>query len=533
MSNDQSILPTRMPHRQPWEKRYGFTDQEKRILAKSFPWHRAIHRSEQPHLTSPGFLCGRCPPSSANTLTTNSSPLAQNEPLSLADSPLRRYGIGKRSFAFDFRTLTFYEIDRLTSEVLELARHCRREEILNVLGSRYSRETILEAWTEIMQIIKSVPHPENSQPMNTERTKSKVETIYLPTSISSKDLLSAVVTLLSEQPGEDSIHLYIDGYFSPPKLALLQHILDLVQMMEERKKIHPLLRIKARDISSSLTKLLKEESIELLLVFHWPVDFQIETQINDKDLALPSPTLQNLRELLNSYLGRVTAQVEGQPANLCNIALTLLDWGFKGVDFPFLLNPVVKEISDLEKIEGQLTDLAAIYRDRLVVKDYFDFPFFSDPLRRLCQRVRKLRWCEASNGYLAIGADGNLYPCQRFIGLSKFRLGNVLQLTEGNIALLHLESLETFEESCPLCQWKYLCGGRSFCENIEPELRGSLPLRCALRKHLFELAIEVYLSVYVADRRILQSFCKTGPGFLTNLRDGWRLAGTNFLFYWG
>ena len=48
-----------------------------------------------------------------------------------------------------------------------------------------------------------------------------------------------------------------------------------------------------------------------------------------------------------------------------------------------------------------------------------------DILRSLTTKTRKVNYCSAGREYVAITADGDVYPCHGFVGMDEFKMGNV------------------------------------------------------------------------------------------------------------
>lgn len=70
-----------------------------------------------------------------------------------------------------------------------------------------------------------------------------------------------------------------------------------------------------------------------------------------------------------------------------------------------------------------------------------------------------IRDCSAANNTIAVGTDGNIYPCHRFMGMEKSIIGNLN--TGINIELQHqyYEATVYRKKECKDCWARYLCGG--------------------------------------------------------------------------
>lgn len=108
----------------------------------------------------------------------------------------------------------------------------------------------------------------------------------------------------------------------------------------------------------------------------------------------------------------------------------------------------------------------------------FEYPFYV--LYYFVSRSHALYHCNAGANLLAVTADGDVYPCHRFVGNEQFRMGNVADpgLTRSEryraIRGRFVEATVDRREGCRDCWARYLCGGscakHSFSEHgsIEP-----------------------------------------------------------------
>ena len=108
----------------------------------------------------------------------------------------------------------------------------------------------------------------------------------------------------------------------------------------------------------------------------------------------------------------------------------------------------------------------------------FEYPFYI--LYYFVSRGHALYHCNAGTNLLAVTAEGDVYPCHRFVGTKEFHMGNVadpaLKDSERYQAIRSQFVNATVDnrEGCRDCWARYLCGGactkHSFAEHgsIEP-----------------------------------------------------------------
>jgi len=102
--------------------------------------------------------------------------------------------------------------------------------------------------------------------------------------------------------------------------------------------------------------------------------------------------------------------------------------------------------------------------------------------------------CGAARQIIAIGAHGDIYPCQNFMEAKEFKLGNIFNERWHNELILSnvREKFRTLsvdkKDTCRECSYRYLCGGG--CPAISWKLYGNLnayiPFMCKYLKYIAE-----------------------------------------------
>lgn len=93
----------------------------------------------------------------------------------------------------------------------------------------------------------------------------------------------------------------------------------------------------------------------------------------------------------------------------------------------------------------------------------FEYPFYI--LFHFITRSHALYHCNAGVNLMAVTAEGDVYPCHRFVGQDEFKMGNVadpeLRQSRRYRALRQtfVDSTVDHREGCRRCWARYLCGG--------------------------------------------------------------------------
>jgi len=133
-------------------------------------------------------------------------------------------------------------------------------------------------------------------------------------------------------------------------------------------------------------------------------------------------------------------------------------------------------------------EVRALSRLRNVETHFRSFLGGNDLLRALTKR-RRYFFCGRAMTMVAIAANGDIYPCHRFVGAQAFRMGNVHTGEFCRDEFLRSPLVENPE--CASCWARYLCGGN--CQHDNAAATGD-PLRpdprsCADRRARIECAI--------------------------------------------
>ncbi|MBD5559916.1 MAG: thioether cross-link-forming SCIFF peptide maturase [Clostridia bacterium] len=147
-----------------------------------------------------------------------------------------------------------------------------------------------------------------------------------------------------------------------------------------------------------------------------------------------------------------------------NDVLAIVDLGFDQVS----VEPVVLSGGDLSIrldhvpiLKHEYDVLAREILKREKQGDAFNFFHFMIDLDSGPCINKRLRGCGAGSEYLAVTADGSLYPCHQFAGNEKFRMGSVFGPEEPDAQIRSaFESTHVFsKKGCSSCWAKYYCSG--------------------------------------------------------------------------
>ena len=176
------------------------------------------------------------------------------------------------------------------------------------------------------------------------------------------------------------------------------------------------------------------------------------------------------------------------------------------------MEPVVLKDSPYALTEDKLPKIFAEY-DRLTEyymqeedagRGFFFFHFNMDLSGGPCV-AKRLAGCGAGHEYLAVAANGDLYPCHQFVGRQQYRLGSVFTGIDQEQEHMPSEFRNAHVLNKPLCQncWaKYFCSGgcHANADLFNGDLLKPYEVGCQIQRKRLECAI--YVQAMLQGRKV-------------------------------
>ncbi len=176
----------------------------------------------------------------------------------------------------------------------------------------------------------------------------------------------------------------------------------------------------------------------------------------------------------------------------------LADLGFKQTSVEPVVAPEDAEYAlsekDLPELFEQYDKLAAEYLKRWKNGNWFNFFHFMIDLDQGPCAVKRLSGCGAGHEYLAVAADGDLYPCHQFVGNKDFLMGNVYDGKINTDIRSYFEKSNIYtKDKCRNCFAKFYCSGgcSANAHNFNGDINKPYELACELEKKRVECAIAI------------------------------------------
>lgn len=125
---------------------------------------------------------------------------------------------------------------------------------------------------------------------------------------------------------------------------------------------------------------------------------------------------------------------------------------------------------------------------------YFNFFHFMVDLDAGPCAIKRIHGCGCGNEYVAVAANGDIYPCHQFVGIEKMRMGNVNDGSFDTGIKDNFAQADIFAKpECMNCWAKFFCSGGCNANNYLycGDIRKPLKLSCEMEKKRVECAIAV------------------------------------------
>lgn len=303
---------------------------------------------------------------------------------------------------------------------------------------------------------------------------------------------------------------------------------DLIRACAEKRSLEGGRRIRCI-VGSTNGMLLSDEVHDRLSaadpVRDWPViSLDGPARIHDAMRPLPdgSGSYARIEPRVKRWLARdnasASATLTGFYPYVTDIFRHLFELGFRSIpikpvrvspDTPFAVNApnlgrVKEEYSRFARflLEQDTADLLC-YLPALSERD-----FLGRFLMRLARGGRILYRCPAGKTDVSVGPGGAIYPCDSFVGIDQFRLGDVHTGIDENRRQEFLALRVDEKRTCRSCWARHLCGGGCYYSAwlATGRIDAPDPSTCALVRHLIAIGMSLLSELRARDPEVLNAY---------------------------
>jgi uncharacterized protein len=445
-----------------------------------------------------------------------------------------------QSYLFCAGSLYLYRIDPLTADVLKMAGHATSAETIAELGGRYGACEVEDTIREIEALVGAGILTERGAPLSnaadpglraaqvdlsdlwlivTNRCNlrcsycfSRSEYMHAGGGMPQATASAGIDFLLQHSGQHRNLTLIFFGGEPLLDMPLMQHAVAYAHQAEARagKRIRFTITTNGVCLTESVRRFLIDERFSVMISMDGDKKMQ--------DASRPFPDGRGSFDTVASNTKAFLA--EALPADLSVTVRTTLnrthlghivelyrfleeEMGFEAISTPIIHHPAPDgfgfTLDDVPKFESELLALSDRFVERCrTAQKLPEWPTIGTFLPMLERRSRPVRGCSAGRRAICVDPVGDIYPCERFITLPEYRLGNVHR--DGfDMDLVHrLSRLDSvgFYDRCKSCEALNYCKGTCTAERVRyHDATGPDEVICAIYRALLRVILHTYVRI--------------------------------------
>lgn len=421
-----------------------------------------------------------------------------------------------------------HAIDETAYDVLSLWNDHTPEEIVQTLSDRYSREELEEVVAELRQLeeLGALNAPDDYRDIELQEPgvvkamclhaahdcNLRCKYCFAATGdfcMGERKLLpyevgKAALDWLVEKSGK-RVNLEVDFFGGEPLMnfPVIKRLVEYGRSIEKEKNKHFKFTTTTNCVAMTdeIMDFLNKEMDNVVISMDGrpEVHDRMRPTVNGKgSYELIAEKAKRFAEKRGQKQYYVRGTFTGYNKDFGNDVLFLADQGFEQISVePVVTDPgceyALKE-EDLPQIMAEYDRLAQIYLDRRANGKWFNFfHFMIDLAGGPCLRKR-LTGCGAGNEYVAVTADGDIYPCHQFVGREGMRMGSVLDGTFDTAMQARFQhNIVLTKEKCSQCWARFYCSGgcQANAHAFNGDISKPYEMECKLEQKRLECAMAI------------------------------------------
>jgi len=446
----------------------------------------------------------------------------------LDQTQIHLFSVKGRHFAFDVNSCVFFETDEVSNGILQLLGTVTSEvDLVQRLAPRYPGHVVWKRLSEMLPVIQAKELFSDDPSTTFDRdTPPRLSTLCL--NVAQKCNLSCRYCFAHGNYGQDKLmtpetsaksvdfliknsiqkDLSISFFGGEPLLNLpvIRHTVSHAKRAEQTHGKYFRFHITTNGtlLTKDILRFLDNNQFSMIISLDGPRDVNDSMRQFRNGRGSYNVVYRNLMKVLAFSPNRpltVRSTFTHQNMDVDNLAMHLFQIGCKDVS----VEPCATEIEDLQITREDLKTLKQHYdmlADRYLAELAAGRRLSFFHLRQAMDQVRRKRFsltqCGAANGYLAVGADGKLYPCHKFVGNEAYVVGDVFggiknQSIPGTFHSAYVGN----KKKCMKCWARYACGGGCHAHAIafNNDILEPYDIECDLMKHRLELGAYLYATL--------------------------------------
>ncbi|HBG7311447.1 TPA: thioether cross-link-forming SCIFF peptide maturase [Clostridioides difficile] len=447
-------------------------------------------------------------------------------------SMIHKFSMNGYNIVLDVNGGAVHVLDDVAYDLLDFYKEKSKEEILEILKSKYQEEKINEAYEEILNLEKEgLLYTEDTYQYHPSFVHREPVVKALCLNVAhdcnlkckycfaaqgdfggEKELMSfevgkAAIDYLIANSGSRK-NLEIDFFGGEPLMnfEVVKQLVDYGRSVEKdyNKNIRFTITTNGVLLNDEIIDYINENmhNVVLSLDGKKEVNDNMRPTLNDKgsyDITLPRfKKLVEKRAKDKYYYIRGTFTRDN--LDFSKDVMHFADLGFKLTSVEPVVgdesNPYALREEDLPKIFEEYEKFAVEYADRQLQGDGFKFFHFMIDLNQGPCVIKRITGCGAGNEYLSVTPNGDIYPCHQFVGNEEFKMANIFDeeiVLPENLKNMFREAHVYTKEECKQCWNKFYCSGGCHANaiNFNNDISKPYELGCEMQRKRTECSIMI------------------------------------------
>lgn len=445
---------------------------------------------------------------------------------------IHKFSMNGYNIVLDVNGGAVHVLDDVAYDLLDFYKEKSKEEILEMLKSKYQEEKINEAYEEISNLEKEgLLYTEDTYQYHPSFVHREPVVKALCLNVAhdcnlkckycfaaqgdfggEKELMSfevgkAAIDYLIANSGSRK-NLEIDFFGGEPLMnfEVVKQLVDYGRSIEKdyNKNIRFTITTNGVLLNDEIIDYINENmhNVVLSLDGRKEVNDNMRPTLNDRgsyDITLPRfKKLVEKRAKDKYYYIRGTFTRDN--LDFSKDVMHFADLGFKLTSVEPVVgdesNPYALREEDLPKIFEEYEKFAVEYADRQLQGDGFKFFHFMIDLNQGPCVIKRITGCGAGNEYLSVTPNGDIYPCHQFVGNEEFKMANIFDekiVLPENLKNMFREAHVYTKEECKQCWNKFYCSGGCHANaiNFNNDISKPYELGCEMQRKRTECSIMI------------------------------------------
>ncbi|HBG0219202.1 thioether cross-link-forming SCIFF peptide maturase [Clostridioides difficile] len=447
-------------------------------------------------------------------------------------SMIHKFSMNGYNIVLDVNGGAVHVLDDVAYDLLDFYKEKSKEEILEILKSKYQEEKINEAYEEILNLEKEgLLYTEDTYQYHPSFVHREPVVKALCLNVAhdcnlkckycfaaqgdfggEKELMSfevgkAAIDYLIANSGSRK-NLEIDFFGGEPLMnfEVVKQLVDYGRSVEKdyNKNIRFTITTNGVLLNDEIIDYINENmhNVVLSLDGRKEVNDNMRPTLNDKGSY--DITLTRFKKLVEKRAKDKYYYIRGtftrDNLDFSKDVMHFADLGFKLTSVEPVVgdesNPYALREEDLPKIFEEYEKFAVEYADRQLQGDGFKFFHFMIDLNQGPCVIKRITGCGAGNEYLSVTPNGDIYPCHQFVGNEEFKMANIFDeeiVLPENLKNMFREAHVYTKEECKQCWNKFYCSGGCHANaiNFNNDISKPYELGCEMQRKRTECSIMI------------------------------------------